>query len=140
MTVFQFMHFRHTLCLVQVNIYYCFVQISLTCDRMLNQLLHVPTKDYENWWKSNYWMQRYLYFGSGTDPISLLILFLLPGWPLQKSQPKTVHHFKSNRDEFFGRKLFFSQIWICDMTSYFQDGDHDVISNKNLSFHCLNSD
>jgi len=65
-------------------------------------------------------LSRYRIFGPGTDPISLLILFLL-GNTLQGS---VVSSRIGMAELFF--KLMCIDYWIYDMTSYFQDGGHDV--------------
>ena len=75
-------------------------------------------------------------FGSGTDLVSVLILFFFMfGDTLQRSV--RLHHFKSDRDEIWqdcsSTKMRID--WrspIFDMMPYVQDGGHDVISHKKI--------
>ena len=66
--------------------------VSVYCENFMTSHAHKSTRF--TWM----WAEMFLVFGSGTDPILLLILFFFSlGWPLQRNL--RLRHFKSDRAE-----------------------------------------
>jgi len=78
-------------------------------------------------------------FKSGTDLLSLLILFLL-GWPSSKNL--RLYYFKSEWDEIcqkYSSSEYTSIIRVKSftLTSHFQDGGHSIISHRQVLHRCV---
>jgi len=69
-----------------------------------------------------------VFFRSETDPISLLIIFLLVRATSSKNQ--TFRRFKTNRDGIWQEFSSHIDCRRLDLTSHSQDGGHDVISSR----------